>query len=130
MSLKGVRAAVYDILAADGSVSGDVATRIYLNFAPSATTTPYIEFTYEGIDESFTKDGPSDFDTYRVEVRCYHNTSKDAETLAGYCRTALDGYSGTINGVDVSGIKYQDDEPEADIDLNPYHQIDFQVILT
>ena len=122
-----VRAAIYDILAADGDVSGQVSTRIYLDIAPSATSTPYLIFTYEGIGESFTKSGPSALDTFRVEVNCYDDTAADAETLAGYVRTALDNYRATINGVVVDGIKYLDQEPEYDID-NPFsHTIDFQV---
>ena len=122
-----VRKAIHDILAEDGSVSGQVSDRIYLNFAPSGTAAPYIVFTYEGTDDSFTKSGPSDLDVFFVTINCYDENAENAETLSRYVRTALDNYKGTINGVGVSGCKYMDEDPDHDIDLNPYHEINFQI---
>lgn len=118
-----VRKATYDII----NAAATNATAIYLVLAPQETATPFIVYNTEGVDNTFTKSGVSTLDTQRIEVDCYADTLEDAETLANQVRAALDGYVGTINGVYVDGCHYQSDEPEQDIDLKPYHSIDFQM---
>ena len=119
-----IRTATYDILSAAVT---NAANRIFLTLAPQETATPFIVYNTEGLTHTFTKSGVSTLDTQRVEVDCYADTLEDAETLMNQVRTALDGYVGTINGVYIDGCHYTSDEPEQDLDLKPYHSIDFQV---
>jgi len=118
------RTATYDILAAAAT---NASTRIYLTLAPQETATPFIVFNIEGVDHTFTKSGVSTIDTFRIDIDCYADTLAAAETLKNQVRTALDNYTGTINGVVVDGCHYQDQEPDQDLDLTPFWSIDFQM---
>ena len=122
-----VRTAIYDILAADSPVSTEVSTRIFMTFAPSQTTIPFIVFRADMVEDTFSKDNTSTLDTYSVEIDIYHNSVAEAETLAGKVRTALLGYMGTINSVTVDGCRLEREEQDYDEDKYPVWAQDYQI---
>ena len=117
--------AIYDILVADSNVNTAVGTRVYLVEAPQDETLPFIVYRTEKEDETHTKSGVSNLDTYRIEVDAYVADFGTNTNLPTDIRTALDGYQGTINSVVVQGSKNIQIEPSKDIDGNALWSLDF-----
>lgn len=123
------REAFYDILQADSNVTDEISTRAFINYAPSATTKPFIVFRCDMIDETYTKDKSSSVDTWLVEVDIYHNDLASAETLGGLVTTAFEGYSGTINGNVVQGCKMVRQDQDEDVEQYPVWTQDYELRL-
>lgn len=127
--------AAYDILTGDANVSALVANsgnvnepyRVFLGYARNGETKPFIVFRTALIDETQTKSGASDLDTWRLELDIYHTTHLLGATLANYCRTALEAYKGTINGVIVQGCRIDGFETDQDIDNLPIWTMDLTI---
>ncbi len=104
--------AVIDILRRDGPVglliggSGLTTARVFPGDAPQTAVYPLIMVeTFDG--EPFdTKSGVSVLDHDLVKVFYYAEKDVDAYTLAERGRDALDGQSGTHNGLYIEQIRY------------------------
>jgi Na+-translocating ferredoxin:NAD+ oxidoreductase RnfG subunit len=121
--------AVSDILLAS-NVNSTVSDRIFTSSAFTTTTMPYIVLQAQMEQNSYTKDKDSTVDTYLTEVFIYHNTIAEAVTLGNLCRTALQGYSGTINGIGIDGCHLraeEDDEGEIDGQFIPIWSQEYQI---
>lgn len=86
---------------------------------PQGTSPTVIRFMQINTIPDYCKDGNvSVVDSVRVQVDCFSDKYSTVKTLAGYVRTALDGKSGTIAGIEVDEIYFetQNDifEPEKD----------------
>jgi hypothetical protein len=101
---------IYNILAADASVTGITSTRIYPAVVPQKIADPFIEFDCYNTEPTDTKTSASILDTYFVEVSCYHTSALQAVTLSNYVRAALDRYTGLNAGnvIDKSIFDSQD----------------------
>lgn len=132
-----VRRAVYGILTADATVGAAVINsgnsnnpyRVYLSQGFNGETKPYIIVRADMIDHSYTKQKTSTVDTFRVELDIYHDTLAEAETLALNCRTALQGYSGTIDSVVVDGCHLVDEGHEKDPEEVEFWTQDYELRL-
>ena len=102
--------AIYGILAANASVSALVGTRIYPDLAVQDTAFPFVVYQVEGTVPSDTKDGVSKLDMVDFSVMAYAKTYTSAQDIAEACRTALDRYSATVNGINVESIKFKDQQ--------------------
>jgi len=124
-----VRTATYDILQADSPVSTEISTRLYLDFAPQGTALPHIVFFYNMIEDTYTKDNNSLTDKYSVNLEIYHNSPAEAEALGLKCRTALQGYRGTINGVVVKGSRLVDERHDYEPELDAMYEQEYELII-
>lgn len=100
---------IYGVLSAASGVTALVSTRIYPDMAPQNTTFPYIVFQKLQTQPTDTKEGVSKLDKILVQVDCYSNNYDNAHSLAASVRTALDRYTGTINGHVVDKIIFSND---------------------
>ena len=96
--------AVRAILAADGTVSGLVSSRIYPMKLPQGPTMPAITYSRVSGPRVETITGPSGLAHPRVQVDSWASTYAGVKALATAVRKALDGYRGTIASVRVGGI--------------------------
>ena len=69
----------------------------------------YVVFQKLQTQPTDTKEGVSPLDKLLVQVDCYSNNYDNAHSLATAVRTALDRYTGTINGHVVDKIIFSND---------------------
>ena len=99
--------AIYSILSGDSTLSGLVGTKIYPVKAPQRVTFPYIVYSLSSTDPTDQKDGVSPVDDNTLEVDCYADSYRTAHTIALSIRAALDDYSGTVQGVKIRHLWFQ-----------------------
>ena len=100
---------IYGILSATSGVTSLVSTRIYPDMAPQNAAFPYIVFQKLSTQPTDTKEGVSPLDKILVQIDCYSGSYDTSHTIAAAIRTALDRYSGTINGHVVDKIIFSND---------------------
>jgi hypothetical protein len=104
--------AVIDILRLDGPVgllvggSGVGIARVFPGDAPQGQVFPLITVDATDGEPFDTKSGVSVLDNDQVKVMCYATTDTSAYDLATKVRTALDGQTGTHNGLYVEGLRW------------------------
>jgi len=106
-----LKTAIYTILNGDSNVTAITGT-ITPGGDPANTGA---SVTYHRISavRDHTMDGPDDLVTPTIQVNSYGTSDFKAELLSDAVRGALDGFSGTVNGVSISYMAMQD---EGDID--------------
>jgi hypothetical protein len=77
--------------------------------APQNAAFPYIVFQKLSTRPTDTKEGASPLDKILVQIDCYSGNYDTSHTIASAIRTALDRYSGTINGHVVDKIIFSND---------------------
>ena len=96
---------VQQILSTNSAVTAIVGTspcRVYLNTIAQCATMPAVVWSVvDGMTENYN-DSISDIDNFRVQIDCWANTAKDADTLANAARAALEpsGHLVSFNGTD------------------------------
>jgi hypothetical protein len=118
---------IHSILTSDASVQALVNGRVWPMRAEQAEGWPFV--TYQVIDgqPSNTDKGTSglDYDTYQVS--CFAETYRGVNDLSEKVRTALDGYSGTVDGVKIGHCFYEDKNDLFDEDgEKPGRALDFE----
>lgn len=98
--------AIYGRLQAVSAVTSLVSTRIYPDLAPQNTTYPFLVYRLTGNVPTDTKEGVSKLDVVQVTIEIYANTYTSKADIAEAVRTALDRYSGTIEGVVIDSIRF------------------------
>jgi hypothetical protein len=79
----------------------------YPNIAPQNTATPYCVYQILSSEADDVKESTSWVDTVVVLLTIYEDTQNTAATHANSIRSALDGYSGTVNtSIKVDSICY------------------------
>ena len=66
------------------------------------------------------KNRVSAVDQYRVQISCYTNKYNTVCTLAQSIRTALDNYSGTVAGVLIDRIRFENQMDTYDLQSDQY----------
>jgi len=74
--------------------------------APQGTTGNHIVYHVIDVVPAYAKETTSVFDDYRIQVDIYSNSYSGVMTLSDSVRTALDRVSGTIEGVEVSDMRF------------------------
>jgi hypothetical protein len=92
---------------ADDDVQGIVDGRCTPGGDPSRGESSVVYFQTTGIRDH-TMSGPDDLVTPTMQVNSYHISDLGAETLSDAVRRALDGFSGTVNGVSISYMALDD----------------------
>jgi hypothetical protein len=91
-----IRNAIYTILSGDATVSA-LTTRISHGIANQEDNMPYITFLVYDTDPNETKDTLSETDIIYVSISCISHNNLNAVTIGEAVRTALDGYTGTVD---------------------------------
>lgn len=111
-----IEQALYSLLSNDGGVSALVSTRIYPNILEQGTVMPAM--TYEQTDG--TRDevmtAPTGFVDSSFQITYWSGLYSEVRAVAAAVEALLDGYSGTVFGVEIEAIHLVD---EADIPIMP-----------
>lgn len=94
-----IEAAVRSILLADPTVYGLVGTRIQPAPLPLDTIYPAISVLKASNAYSRIAGRP------RMQIDCWSKDWTECQTLANAVETALDGYAGVVNGVNIQHIQ-------------------------
>ena len=96
--------------------------------ATQGAVAPYIIYRVQDVLPNETKDGVSDVDEYFIVVESYAKTYAAAEALSDMIRTTMDGYSGTVSGIIVNTIVFEDKADFYDDAAEAHHhEQDFMV---
>lgn len=93
-----IEAAVRSILLADPTVYEIVGTRIQP--APLSLQCTYPAISYLKVSNPYSRVAGHP----RIQIDCWSKDWTECQTLAKAVETALDGYSGTVNGVNIEKI--------------------------
>lgn len=107
--------AIYSILTSDSAVSAIVGSRVYPQIAAQGAAFPFAVYVLQSNSPSDTKSGVSTLDEVRYDIVVASETYAEASDLTEKIRTALDRYTGTVAGVVIDSIQFQD----IDVDNDP-----------
>lgn len=110
-----------DVFTATAAITNLVGTRYYNSILNQNETFPALTYKIVSVEPTDTKDGASDYDTYRVQINCYSTTGAGAETLYEAVRTALDRYTETGGAVEFHFTRFAGRQPmDRDIDTGMF----------
>ena len=112
--------AIYTILTDDSDVSAIVGTRVYPQVAAQGAAFPFIVYVLQDTSPSDTKSGVSTLDEVRYDIVVASETYAEASDLTNKIRTALDRYTGTVAGVVIDSIQFQDIDADNDPGTETY----------
>lgn len=107
--------AIYSILTNDSDVSALIGTRVYPQVAAQGAAFPFVVYVLQDNTPSDTKSGVSTLDEIRYDIVAAAETYSQLTDLTEKIRTALDRYTGTVEGVVVDSIQFT----ELDVDNDP-----------
>lgn len=107
-----LKTAIYTILMGDSAVQAIVDGRVTPG-GDSVKGTTSVSYHLISSIRGKTQSGPDDLAFPTMQVNSYGSRDFTAETLSDAVRNALDGFSGTVNGVSISYIELDD---EGDLD--------------
>jgi hypothetical protein len=116
-----IKTAVYAILMGDDDLQALVDGRVTPGGDPARGVNSVTYHQISGIREH-TMDGPDTYVTPTMQVNSYGRTDLDANNVADAVRNALDGFSGTVDGVAISYFALDDQG-----DLDDFEPSDKQV---
>jgi len=103
--------AIYGILNNNASINGIVGNKIFDLVASQTSTAPFITVQQVTMKANNTKSGVSGTDEYTMKISMLAETQAQAKDLAEKVRTALDYYTGTVNGVTIQLAWYDSESP-------------------
>lgn len=98
---------IYSLLVNDATVTGYINTRIYPGFIPQDTQFPALTYAFDSQLPTKSKDGDAGLDTLDMSLVIYHENYTEAHELAEQCRTLLNYYAGTSQGITVDKITFE-----------------------
>ena len=106
-------------LVSDGTISGLIGSRCYINKAPQAAKLPYLVLTQLDSEEYITLDATtSNLRNLTVDIDCKGRTFIECETLTNAVKALLKDYSGAAGsytiGASFFNSEVHDYEPAAD----------------
>ena len=107
--------AIYSILTNDSDVSAIIGTKVYPQIAAQGAAFPFVVYVLQDNSPSDTKSGVSTLDEVRYDIVAAAETYSELTDLTEKIRTALDRYTGTVEGVVVDSIQFT----ELDVDNDP-----------
>ena len=117
---KAVKVADY-LLRNDATIGGLIARRCFpANGVPSNCSRPYLVLTRLSDTPDRDLNGVVDQRIAKLQVEVVSWTYADAATITAAVPNAIDGHTGTVNGVTVREISADDsgDEPDGPVDLD------------
>lgn len=102
---------VFQALVSDPFVKSIIDARVFANIAPQDQPTPYIVFTREDSQPTYTIDGnrPEGAERVLLGVYCFAKTQQDADDLATVAQEAL-AMRGVYHQRRSSGYDYETDQ--------------------
>jgi hypothetical protein len=97
---------IYNLLSNNSGVYNLAHYRIYPITAPQNTTFPFVVYTITNTEPSLTKDGVSPLDVISFQIDCYSTQYDENTSLANAVRSALDYYTGTVEGQQIQRIRF------------------------
>ena len=105
-------------LAADGTVSGEVSTRLYPVKLPQDPTYPAITYNRVSAPRLHHLGGVAGRATVRLSYNSWAETYAGAQTLAAAVRASLDGFNGTLATIKcVISLENESDLYEQDVEI-------------
>jgi len=117
--------AVYNILSNASGVTNLIGTRIFPSIAPQGTQHPYSTYRVTNTEMVDTKANVIPRELPQVQIDVFARSREDAENIAAAIRSALHGYTGTVQGikiVDTRIINQNDGTLDADYILHVVSQ--------
>lgn len=112
-----LRTAIYTKLSGDAAVSAIVGTNIYpVKLPPTNLTPPYITYFRVSTVRVQSMLGGSQLASPLFQFDAWAKTHAAADDLAEKIRLALEGFKGTVSGVVIGGILFQNQFEEYDED--------------
>lgn len=99
-----VEKAINARLLAFSGVTALLDARVYPELAPQKATLPYVVYTRIDTEHLMTKDNAAGLANARIQINSVAATYLKAKQLAEQVRLALQGWSGTGNGVTVNVV--------------------------
>jgi len=100
-----IQTAIHSILEADSGVTA-LTTNISHGLMNQETNMPFITFLVYDVEPNETKDDVSRLDEVYLSVSAVSKDNLNALNIGAAIRTALDDYSGTIDGETIQRISF------------------------
>lgn len=123
-----IEQALYTILSGHAGLTALVGSRIYPLILPQSPLLPAVIYQRVDAAREGTHDGPSGLAHPLFQLSCWALDFDQARAVVAQVRLALDGYTGTVGGVEIEAIQsgHEDDQYEQDTKI--YHSsIDFDI---
>lgn len=118
-----IESAVVALLLADTATIAFIANRIHPATDPQNLARP--KLTYQRIrskadtaNGGFSNNGPTGFEVATLQIDCWADSMLTAKQTIRAARNALNGYAGTVNGINIGCIR-KTDERELPAELYP-----------
>ena len=108
--------AIYTMLTGDVTTAAIVTDRVFPNILPQGQLMPCLTFQQISGPRDLTANGPSGLVFARYQINAWARTYKSAKELAMAVRLVMNGFSGTIDSVQIQLIKLSG---EGDIPVMP-----------
>lgn len=115
-----IEAALFTLLTTTPSIAAKVADRVYPKQLPQDPTTPAIVYHRISGPREHSHDGSSGLAHPRFQLDMYAGSYLEAKALADAVRVAIDGYKGTVEGVEIQAIFLENDDDGHDDELKVY----------
>jgi len=109
--------AIYSILSNDAGVTNLLSTRIYPTLAPQGTAHPYATYRITNTEMVGTKETDIPREMPQVQIDVFARSRADAENAGAAIRSALHGYTGTVEGIKITEcriINHDDEQLDAE----------------
>lgn len=123
----GIEAALRTILTGNTPVNNVVSGRIYPVRTPDNATFPCISYQRVSTQREHTLESAGNFTScfFQLDIWCPRVSGSQggadmAQDLARKVQTALDGYRGTVTGVDIQGILSENESHGYENDIEVY----------
>lgn len=99
-----VETVLVSILNANENVAALIAGRIFPNAIPQKEIMPAIVYQQISGRLDYANDGATGLSSPRVQLVCWDDTYAGAKTLAKAVESALSGYTGIVDDIQIQGI--------------------------
>lgn len=93
----------------DATISGLIGTRLYPQMAPHDVTRPFMVYERTATDRLRSHDGPSGLSEAVFAYNLFDTRFSGVKALADALRKRLDGFTGTVSGVDIRAVFVEDE---------------------
>jgi hypothetical protein len=118
---------VYGILTADAGVSAVAGAKVFPGLAPPGTSLPIVIYQRMSSERVHSLTGPVGVPVVSVQITSWGTSYETGKTLSRAVRLALDGYSGTSQGVTVQRVTLTSDsdvfQMPQDDQATPYYGV-------
>ena len=94
------------------NIQSAVDTRIFPDVVPQGSEFPCLVYSKTSIEPNDTKSGASTNDRINIQIDTYGTSYQQTETISSRVRTALDRYTGTLEGFTFQQVVFIDDSNE------------------